>query len=704
MMRGGRKYNGIILVLLLMVFLCGDRVQGKPLSFTGIGTYQHTEDEGSESQVSQSTTINFDQPLTPVMRIDESVRYSTTFDGGRETEAITPSLDYQITNDIFNFDLSGNWNKLRNSESSDLTASNWQGRWISNWQKELWPLVQLNYGASSTKDDESPNWIDTESTNSGFNIDWDLLLAKVYYNIDLNESDDFVANSNNQSINHLARLTTDKTFWQDRLNVSFLGQYAKNTQDFETRIDPTGSALVPIQGIDSRGKANLDPVTGNYPKYLTDLTSGFSTVNRLQRYNVAISQLSPQPVNAIYIYTQTDLSKTETGNLNRFRWTVYSSNDGNNWRREGAPTSQIYDSIQKRFELEIPQLRSLSLYIMLVEERIPTAADFNIKQVEAYTRVAGEPGRKITSKTNYYDYLGNTSVRLRISPDLQWMYNLILEDGQTGVGDNIDRTYNSTSLLWSPSLSFSSTLSASESIDQIGDQDEDKSRFYSISFSSLLLPTLDINYGVTRSDQYKADVKTSTSYNYNMYLTALIFPDLTSNLDLSYNTTRDEETDSTGNGFNSTLRFTARLNPELTIDLTERYYTSSNDTSNNNILSNGFLRNDASTWTAASIISMNWRPSDILSMQVGGGKEWESNDSSPYTYYLTVGIAPTYKTQLNLSYNHSDGADDYSASYNWTINQIFSMRAYCTYIDQNKIYFDEDETEFAYGGQFVVRY
>ncbi|MCJ7604366.1 MAG: hypothetical protein MUO63_23040 [Desulfobulbaceae bacterium] len=664
-----------------MVFLCGDLVQGETLSFTGIGTYQHTEDEGSESQVSQSTTINFDQPLSPVMRIDESVRYSTTFNGGRETEAITPSLDYQINNDIFNFDLSGTWNKLRNSESSDLTSSDWQSRWSSNWRKELWPVVQLNYGASSATDDESPSRIDTEGTFSGFNIDWDLLLAKVYYNIDLNESDDFVANSNNKSTNHLARLTTDKTFWQDRLNVSFLGQYAKNTQDFETRIDPTGSALVPVRGIESRG--GQDPVDPDDEPDWIDLDQGLPTVIHDERYNVAIFQLSPQPVNTIYIYTDTDLADTEIPS--RFRWTVYSSDDGNNWISEASPTSQIYDSIERRFELEIPQLRDR--YIMLVEERIPTDDDFNITRVEVFTRVAGEPGQKITSKTDYYDYLGNTSVRLRISPDLQWMYNLILEDGQTAVGDDIDRTYNSTSLIWSPSLSFSSTLSASESIDQIGNEDEDKSRFYSISFSSLLLPTLDMNCGVTRSDTYEADVKTGSSYNYNMYFTALIFPDLTSNLDLSYNTHRDEETDATEKGFNSTLRFTARLNPELTIDLTERYYTSSNDDSSN----------DASTWTAASIISMNWRPSDILSMQVGGGKEWESDDSSPYTYYLTVSVAPTYKTQLNLSYNHSDGADDYNASYNWTINQIFSMRANCSYIDA-------DETEFAYGGQFVIRY
>jgi hypothetical protein len=681
--RGGIKYNGIIYALLLLFFFCDDTVvQGKPLSFIGTGTYQHTEDEGSETQVSQSTTLEFDQPLTPVMRIDETVRYTTTFNGGRETEAITPSLDYQINNDLFYFDLSGTWNKLRNSERSDLTSNNWQGRWISNWQKELWPMVQLNYGASSTKDDESPSRIDTESTFSGFNIDWDLLLAKVYYNIDLNETDNFVASSNDKSTNQLARLTTEKAFWQDRLNVSFLGQYTNNAQDFETKIDSGGSALVPLR-IESRGGQAQFPRQPDDDPYWDDLTSFPNTVPHIapdDRYNIAIFQLSPQPVNAFYIYTATDLGETEAGNLNLFQWTVYTSDNGTNWSEKGQATSQIYDSTLQRFEIEIPQVTAK--FVMLVEDHIPTDADFNITRVEAFTRVSGDPGQKITRNTTYYTYLGDTSLRFLITPDLNWTYNLIVEDGETAVGDDISRTYNATSLIWSPTLLFSSTLSASESKDQIGDEDEDKTRFYALSFSSLLLPTLDMNYGVTRSDTYEADVKTNTSYNYNMFLTALIFPDLTSNLDLAYITDRDEETDDTSQDFNSTLKFTARLNPAMTVDLTERYNTSNAE---------------ESTWTAASLIGVSWRPSDILSMQVGAGQEWQSDESSDFTDYLTVTIAPTYKTQLNVSYSHSQSSDDYSASYNWTINRIFSMHAYCTYID-------EDETEFAYGGQFVIRY
>ena len=680
-MRGGRTYNGIATVVSLLVLCWAVAAQGGPISFTGTGAYQHTEDEGDTSRFSQSTTVDLEQPLTPVMSLEETVRYTTTFREGNETEAVTPSLDLEVTNDLFYFDLSGTANKLRNSERSDLTSNTWQGRLNSNWEKELWPVLQLNYGGSNTGDDESPSRIDSRSTFSGFNIDWDLLLAKIYYNIDLNESDNFVANSNDKSTNHLARFTTDKSFWQDRGTVSFLGQYTRNSQDFTTRLDATGSALVPVNFTQAR--AGWDNVDVDLEPDWDDLLTAFPTVVHNQRYNVAIQVEDRQQVNAIYLYTVEDLTDPAlfgAGSVQQFDWTVYSSNDGLNWTQLTPSPQPVYNSILQRFELEIPAVRAR--YIMLVETDIPTNADFNITRVEAYRRVTGQTGQKFSSETDSFNYLGDTNVRFRITPDLQWTYNLILEEGETALENDTERTYNSTSFIWTPTDIFTSTLSASESRDDQGIEDEEMTRFYSVNFSSLLLPTLDMNVGVTRNDNYEADVKTDTSYNYNFFLTALIFPDLTSNLDLAYITDYDEEEDSVTQDFNSTLKFTARLNPELTVDLTERYTTS-------NI--------EDSDFTAASIISASWRPSDILSLQVGGGREWESEETFPYTYFFSLTVAPTYKTQVNLSYDHSDGADDYNATYNWTINQIFSLHAYCMYVE-------EDESEFAYGGQLVIRY
>ena len=691
-MRGGRTYNGIAIVVSLLVLCWAVAAQGGPISFTGTGAYQHTEDEGDTSRVSQSTTVDLEQPLTPVMSLEETVRYTTTFREGNETEAVTPSLDLEVTNDLFYFDLSGTANKLRNSERSDLTSNTWQGRLNSNWEKELWPVLQFNYGGSNTGDDESPSRIDSRSTFSGFNIDWDLLLAKIYYNIDLNESDNFVANSNDKSTNHLARFTTDKSFWQDRGTVSFLGQYTRNSQDFTTRLDATGSARGPR--VNTTVKSLVTENTDLMPTW-NELGNGITPVVPRKTYNLAIEVDEQQQVYLIYLYAshQDSLGQVaplEPGEYTSLisRWKVYYNNFNNNneWTQLDVESLE-YNLTEARFEFTIrrvPEVRAS--YIMLVAPNMPLPTDpadeYTFTAVEAYTRATGEAGQKFSSETDSFNYLGDTNVRFRITPDLQWTYNLILEEGETALEYDTERTYNSTSFIWTPTDIFTSTLSASESRDDQGIEDEEMTRFYSVNFSSLLLPTLDMNVGVTRNDNYEADVKTDTSYNYNFFLTALIFPDLTSNLDLAYITDYDEEEDSVTQDFNSTLKFTARLNPELTVDLTERYTTS-------NI--------EDSDFTAASIISASWRPSDILSLQVGGGREWESEETFPYTYFFSLTVAPTYKTQVNLSYDHSDGADDYNATYNWTINQIFSLHAYCMYVE-------EDESEFAYGGQLVIRY
>ena len=394
-----------------------------------------------------------------------------------------------------------------------------------------------------------------------------------------------------------------------------------------------------------------------------------------ERYNLAI-QVDSQQVDTIYVYTATDL----TDDANLFQWEVYYSDNGTMWFLSPPSPAPTYNNTFNRFELDITQLNSR--YIMLVEKDIPTSADFDITRVEAFTRVAGIVGDEFTSRIETKNYLADSTLGWRIFPDLKFTYNLILEDGETAAGDDIDRTYNSGSLLWTPSLMFSSTLTASESRKQTGDEDEDKTRFYSAGFSSQLLPTLDVNVNVTKNDSYEDDKKTDTGYNYNFYMTAILFPDLSSNLDVVYITNRDEETNQLSQDFNSTLKFTARITPGLTIDLTENYTTSHAETE---------------TWTAFSMASVNWRPSDILSFQVIGVQRWEKDDSIPFLYYADVTIAPTYKTQLNLSYNHGETSDDYAANFTWTINKIFSVNAFTTYVD------DED-SQFAYGSQLIVRY
>lgn len=675
-MNGGMKIKSkaVLPVLLLLQFIVS-HVAAAPLTFNGTVSYKHDEEDENTTRVAQSTNLSFDHELNPAMRLDETIRYTTSWEEGEETESIAPTLDYEILNDIFQLELSGTANKQRNSDQNNRSSRSWESRWRSTWEKELWPVVQLNYGQNFSEDDQDPRGIDIKSTISGFDIDWDLLLANVYYSIDQTDSDDYVADSNNLSTNEIARFSTEKGFWDDRFRITFLEQYTKTSQEFTSKVGTTGFALVPVIISEIRGKNDYDQDEPDEPEW-DELTSGLPTAIHDQKYNLAL-RVDSQQVNEIYIYTAEDL----TDDANLFQWDLYTSSNGVDWMLQQTAVPLSYDLQSQRFELRINEVNSR--YIMLVEEEIPTNDDFSINSVEAFSYLAGAVGEEVTTETETTNYLTDASVNWRLTTDLLLIYTFALEDGTTAVDEDIDRTSHTASFRWNPTDLFSSTVTASETQEQQGAEDETTTRSYAASMSSQILPTLDVNLGVTRNENYEAGEKSSTSHNYNLFSTATFFPDLSSSLDLVYTTTRDEETDELTQNFNSSLKLTARLNPKLTVDFSEIYTSASGD---------------ESTWSTISRVNVSWRPSDILSMNAAGSKEWESDDSSPVLYNLNMALAPTKKTQTTLGYNHAETSDDYNMSWNWTINRIFSMRLTCNYQDS------DDDNSFIYEGLLTVRY
>ncbi|MFH1216187.1 MAG: hypothetical protein V1706_06775 [Pseudomonadota bacterium] len=690
---GIAKRSMVSILFALLIVLLADCVHADPLTFNGTAAYDKSGDEGGSTRYNQNTTLNFDQSLTPILGLDESVRYSTSYDEERDTESISPTVNLQLNNDLFYLDLSGNMQKMRNSDSSNQENKSWQSRWRSNWQKDFVPVIQLGYGQSMAMDDEDPSQIDAKSSNSDLMADWDLLVGKIYYSINNNVTDDYVANSTSNATNQYLRLSSDKSLWQDKVNVSFQGQYSSNKQDFSTVLGGDGTALVPVRITNVRGIADF--AAAEIPEW-GELNPSLPAVELDKRYNLAL-QVDSQQVNVLYVYTDKDIS----ADAPLFLWTVYQSMDGATWTGETISPQPVYDRIQQRFELEIPEQHAR--YIMLEETQIPTIENFTITRVEAFSRRIGTSGEKIENLIETTHYTADTGISWNITEAWTTGYSLTLEDGETALGEDIDRTYNSAYLSWIPADFFSSKMSASESRSQEGEDDpEDRSRSYALSCASRLLTTLDMDLGVTRSESFEDDTLTDTSFNYNAYFTALLFPDLTSTLDLIYFTSRDEEIDALSQDYSQTLRFIARLTPGLTTELAGIYSTS---------------RGETDSWSRGVRLIASWRASDILAMSFSGTQTWESDDSTPFLYNMTVSIAPTYKTQLSFGYSHQEGSDNYNANYSWTINKIFSFDLYANYVERDESRFssrvfderrlafaDRDTNLFSFGGQLNVRY
>lgn len=679
------RITWLVLLFGVMIFPClfpVAPVAAGSLTFNGTAGYIKNEDESGSSRLNQNTTVNFHQTLTPVLDFDETVRYSSSYENDRDTESVAPTGNILLNNDLFYLDLSGTVQKFRNSDSANMENRNWQSRLRSNWAWDFIPALQLGYGESWVADDENPAVIDGKSSNSDLMADWDLKIAKVYYSINDSISDDYVADSTSTATNQYLRLSSDHALWDNRITVSFQGQYSSNKQDFTALLGEDGTVLVPVWISETRGLADFKK--NEMPEW-DELQPSLPPAEVEKRYDIGM-QVDSQQVNVVYLYTDKDIALDAV----LFRWNVFHSMDGENWTPQSPSPTPVYNRNLQRFELEIPEQHAR--YILLEESEVPTTENFTITRVEAFTRRSGAPGEKIKTESETSHYTADTSLGWRITDAWMTGYSLTLEDGETATGDDIDRTFHTSYLAWSPDQMFSSRMTVSEQISQLSlDEPEERDRSYALTCASQLLSTLDMDLGVTRTESYEDDTLVDTGYNYNAFFTALIFPDLTSTLDMVYFTRRDEETDDLSQDFSQTLRFTARLTPGLTTELAGIYTTS---------------RGEKDSWSTASQLTVSWRASDILSMNFSGIQTWESDDDTPFLYTTSVTIAPTYKTQVSFGYSHQETSDNYNAFFSWTINRIFSCDLFATYVERDVVgrAADRDRNRYTVGGQINVRY
>lgn len=627
-----------------------------PVSFNGTVSSFHNEDGKNITFVDQNTTLNLDQQLTQVMQLSENIRYNSSWEGGINSESIAPTLSLLINNNLFGFDFTGTASNRRTTEGPNRNNHSWESRINSGWDKILWPNLQFTYGQSLAEDDQKPRVIDVESSNAGITIDWNILVADVFYSYDDQVTEDLVSQSEHSTISQIAGFDTRKSFLDRAIDTTFSYQFSTTTRDFTVEVNDGGFVLVPIVINESRGASYLLSDTTE-PEW-GDLNPSLPVVISDQRYNLAIEVLVDDP-DVLYLYTDDDL----TDEAHLFLWEVYSSDDGINWTRIIPDATHIYDTLRQRFELTLPTVTER--YIMFVERQVPTVADFSFTQVEGFKKVTGNIGDIIKDSRKTDIHQTNVSLAWHLSPDLTLSSNFSLEEG-SGSDYEYDEINTSGTLRWRPAESVLSSVNIGETREQRGDEPESVKRSYGFSVSSQILPTLDINTALTRSEDYEDGVKTNTRYNSSILTSAVLFPDLNASLDLGYLTNRDEDSGDTNKDFSSIFLVTARLFPDMTATLEESYIES---------------RSTDVTRTTGSRIVLTWRPSDILSVNANWSKEWENNRSQPEQYNISIGMAPTSKVQLTMGYNHSETKDTYDFTTNWHLNNIFTVYAGARYKD-----------------------
>lgn len=666
-----RHWGSLWIVSALFFVAISGSAEADQLGLNANWQYGAQGNDETQETFLQNYNVDFSEEISEAISANGALRYTRSTIDGREVQLVSPTAGLSVTNDIFRFGLSGAWNERMQSfeetEDIELTSQSWEATWSSAWRRQYWPGFRAFYGESRSWDHESPRQTNTDSSNRGINMDWEVPNVKVYYGYYNNNSTDRVTLGETETDNHIARLEAGRGFWNDRLRVAFSQQYTKTRSD-STVIGTAaggGSAEFPVTISLASSGLNDTPDEGEIPSNL-DLIDGEFFAEAL-----VIDPNEPEPMNigmefsipldadetyVVYLYTVEDIGSPHA---DEFRWDAYVSNNGRQWTRERSNILSEYNAQEQRLEVEVQGVQQRHLKLVAIQTRDESVA---FSEVRIFRRVEAEPGEKVSDQTTFENYETDVSCNFSLTTNIDLGYSFYFEKGLLSPGSDRERQAHTGTVQWTPSQYFTPRLSASETREKIETDPEDKTRSYALSIASSPLPTMDLSLGATRSESFEGGTAVSATDSYSIFTTASLFPDLVSSLDVNYTTSDNKLEDETTRSIGTRLIMTARLSPKLTLDATGDHSRS--------------MEEDDTTSEALSL-GLNWRPADELSLRADGSRRWEDDGLDTTSANVIVSVAPTEKTQVSLGYGYAyrtSTTHNFDAFGSWAISRFFSTQ------------------------------
>ena len=677
---GIRAVKGILLNVFIGLVSCKICSAGT-IDVNANWKYITDNEDTNEITSTYNVNINLDQYITETISLNESLRYIIQVDEeNKVTQSATPNLSLAIKNDIFLFDLSSSTtidiNEEETGEEIDEDNPIYAQCYITSaWDKELWPELRLDYNVNDIDD--------SDDFDLGFTLDWDLDIFTIYYRYGYDTSSDEIEGRESESTDHNARFETSQSFWDNRLTLSLSQQFTINDTESTSSVDESGFAYFGIttwtrtlSGLDdSPDQGSTSLVTNNLLDDNDFDTDAAEIDPGTEDLNIVI-KVNREQIDLFYVYTEQDVS-----NPSAFQWDVYYCDDdvviddNTEWTRLTSNASTLYNSSRRRFEVDVSRFYNTYLKVVAVNPPSETV----ITEVDAARRITSEGQTSVTEKSDRTESVSDFSMDLAITPDLSIDCSMTLRSTESSDNDESSQRTISSGIRWMPFPDMETTLSVSDSLSEAIDESDKTNRSYTLNISSPILPTLDLSFGVTRGERYEDSVHTDTNHTFSVSSTALLYPDLNADLDISVNLTDDIETGETSSTRSAGLGFTARLAPRMTatfdIDATD----------------DSESEEDGITIDIES--SLNWRVSEFLSINAHGSYSWTDD---PLTK-LRMGayLAPTEKVLMNFDVGYDQSEDDTSLNYSmgctWNINRHVSIDLDGNYrTTQDKA--DEDDT------------
>ena len=634
------------------------------------GSWQYSKDDDQSSDFSHTYSANYSGStnLTELIGLAGSMRYTaSTSDDTTLSETYSPSLRLNNQNDIYNLALVGNYNVRR---SDDLQRDDWMwsSTFSSNWSQRLFrPSLGMFYGQSRSFTDEDDG---SKSDRMGTNLTWDYLgWLGVRYGYNRVENKDKDAGNRNESDIHSAQLDMTRSFFDNRLGLSFAQSYLNVNNDTFSPSEDDEFSLAPIVISQAMYEETDDPLVGSLTNdasfLLSDADQPPTTLTidpANEPMNLGITTDLRQ-VDVIYLSTLDDIGSF----ANNFSWDLYSSNNGEDWTLEEIGLLFVYDIQEQRFEFELASQVQRFLKLVADTSNLSPLEVTEVEAIEAFRKFSGE---KFTNERTSQQ--SNFNASYKALDNLRFSYSFNYTDDDDNRNVDTENISHQGSVAWILNQYLSARINAGRSEEKVDNRSDSVNKTYTLSISSQPLPTLTASFGATRSESSPAESPDTTRNGLSFYSTAQLYQDLEASLTLIYS---NIEEGTGGDSFSSSLLVTARLRPTLLLTNDLNYVTT--------IDSDAYSFNDR--------FSLNWRISDI--MYTNSSIKLDKTDSSDMRYQLalTAGITPNRKNRLNATYafEHDEHEDTHAIGgrWSWIITRVLNFQL-------NGNYFKEEEDSF----------
>ncbi len=592
--------------------------------------------KSSEKSESFKENFSFFKIFQPTKRISlsSSLRYTKTKSSTHRTEIITPTANFNLSNDIFNLNMSGTMTETRDTKRNDL-STNLINISLSSFYKKILD-TKITYTKSNSRDNGAPHKINFTTTNYGITV------KRSFFKY-LNLTYDLKKDISSNRVNKGKVVNKSNTFIASLSSISYRKRkfFATFSSNFNYKKNKTKSTV-------------FEPGYARFPVNV-NATWDFNLKepdNFIKKDNNIIISVPEQGLDLIYFYTDNIFLEDVPYFV---KWNIYWSETGedDSWELLHSYVSLPFRFSERfdkkgflKFEVVDTNNQKVEITTPLVECYILEKTDKNYAVMKVFSRsftsnysMGYNFTEKIESFYNFNFSLTNPSPGYRVST----------------ISHSLTTRYNLTKL-FSPSFMVSQNLKYNEHAEDTSNID------LSITNNFNFLNTLSSVFSYSKSISYTENRKTTAIDTYTISTNAKIYPDLIAKWDNSFAVTKNYLNSSTSDVYTTNLGIVARFTPSITV--TTNY---------------SLTKNLKPTASVNQTISLNiaWRISEMMFINIGENVSLPESGNKDFNHNLSFWVAFTKKIQYNFTYSGTNGKtknSNFSNFLSWKINRNFSLK------------------------------